>query len=151
LLEIFVDADACPVKEEVYRVAGRYGLKVHVVANGWLRVPAAPLVERVIVAEGLDGADDWIAQHIGRGDIAVTADVPLADRCVKREARVIAPNGRPFTASSIGNDLATRNLLAVLRETGEIRGSGRAFGKQDRSRFLSALDMAVQAIRRTGR
>jgi uncharacterized protein YaiI (UPF0178 family) len=150
LLEIFVDADACPVKEEIYRVAGRYGLKVHVVANDWLRVPQSPQILRVIVTEGLDRADDWIAERVRPGDIAVTADVPLADRCVKRGARVIAPNGRPFTPSSIGSDLATRNLLTVLRETGEIRGSGRPFGKQDRSRFLSALDTAVQAIRRTG-
>ncbi len=151
MLEIFVDADACPVKEEIYRVAGRYGLKVYVVANDWLRVPTSPLIERVIVTEGLDRADDWIAEHIGTGDIAVTTDVPLADRCVKRGARVIAPNGRPFTESSIGSDLATRNLLTVLRETGEIRGGGRPFAKQDRSRFLSALDTAIQAIRRTGR
>ncbi len=151
MLEIYVDADACPVKDEVYRVAGRYGLKVLVVTNGWLRVPAAPLVELVIVTEGLDRADDWIAERIGPGDVAVTADVPLADRCVKRGARVLAPTGRPFTPSSIGSDLATRNLLTVLRDTGEIRGSGRSFGKQDRSRFLSALDTAIQAIRRTGR
>ena len=151
MLEIFVDADACPVKEEIYRVAGRYGLKVYVVANDWLRVPPSPLIERVIVTEGLDRADDWIAERIGTGDIAVTTDVPLADRCVKRGARVIAPNGRPFTESSIGSDLATRNLLTVLRETGEIRGGGRPFAKQDRSRFLSALDTAIQAIRRTGR
>ncbi len=151
MLEIFVDADACPVKDEIYRVAGRYGLKVYVVANDWLRVPTSPLIERVIVTEGLDRADDWIAERIGTGDIAVTTDVPLADRCVKRGARVIAPNGRPFTESSIGSDLATRNLLTVLRETGEIRGGGRPFAKQDRSRFLSALDTAIQAIRRTGR
>lgn len=151
MLEIFVDADACPVKDEIYRVAARYGLKVYVVANDWLRVPTSPLIERVIVTEGLDRADDWIAERVGTGDIAVTTDVPLADRCVKRGARVIAPNGRPFTESSIGSDLATRNLLTVLRETGEIRGGGRPFAKQDRSRFLSSLDTAIQAIRRTGR
>ena len=97
MLEVYVDADACPVKEEVYRVAGRYGLKVLVVSNGWLRVPESPLIERVTVAEGLDRADDWIVERAGEGDIVVTADVPLADRCVKRGARVIAPNGRPFT------------------------------------------------------
>lgn len=148
---IYVDADGCPVKEEVYRVAGRYGLKVFVVANGWLRVPDTPLVERVVVAEGLDRADDWIAEQAGPGDIVVTADVPLASRCVKRGARVIAPNGRPFTEASIGNDLATRNLMTELRDTGQIRGGGRAFTKEDRSRFLGSLDNAVQAIRRTGR
>jgi uncharacterized protein YaiI (UPF0178 family) len=151
LLEIYVDADACPVKDEVYRVAGRYGLKTWVVANGWLRVPESPLVERVTVTEGLDRADDWIVEHAGIGDVVVTTDVPLADRCVKRGARVLAPNGRPFTEASIGNDLATRNLMTELRDTGQIRGGGRAFTKEDRSRFLGALDNAVQAIRRTGR
>lgn len=148
---IYVDADACPVKEEVYRVAGRYRLKVLVVTNGWLRVPDTPLVERVVVSEGLDRADDWIAERAGPGDVVVTADVPLASRCVRRGARVIAPNGRPFTEASIGNDLATRNLMTELRETGQIRGGGRAFTKEDRSRFLGSLDNAVQAIRRTGR
>jgi uncharacterized protein len=151
MLEIFVDADACPVKDEIYRVAGRYGLKTWVVTNGWLRVPDAPLISLIVVTEGRDRADDWIAERIGEGDIAITADVPLADRCVKRGARVIAPNGRPFTEASIGTDLATRNLLTSLREAGEIRGGGRPFTKQDRSRFLGALDAAIHAIRRTGR
>ena len=150
-MPIYVDGDACPVKEEVYRVARRYGLRVWVVANEWLRVPEEPLIARIIVAEGLDRADDWIAERIGPGDIAITADVPLADRCVKRGARVIAPNGRPFTEASIGADLATRDLMTALREAGEIRGGGRPFTKQDRSRFLGALDTAIQAIRRTGR
>ena len=151
VLEIYVDADGCPVKEEVYRVAGRYGLKVWVVANGWLRVPDDPLVARVTVGEGLDRADDWIAERIGSGDVAITADVPLADRCVKRGARAIAPAGRPFTEASIGADLASRNLMTALREAGEIRGGGRPFTKQDRSRFLGALDAAIQGIRKTGR
>ena len=150
MLEIYVDGDGCPVKDEVYRVAGRYGLKVWVVANDWLRVPDGPLVTRIIVSEGLDLADDWIAQRIGRGDIAITADVPLAARCVKRGARALAPNGRAFTADSIGSDLATRNLMTSLREAGEVRGGGRPFGKQDRSRFLGALDGAIQAIKRSG-
>lgn len=148
---IHVDADACPVKDEVYRVAGRYGLKVKVVANGWLRVPESPLIERVTVSGGLDRADDWIVEHVGRGDIVITADVPLASRCIRQGARVIAPTGRPFTKASIGNDLATRNLMTELRDTGQIRGSGRPFTKEDRSRFLQVLDGAVQAIRRTGR
>lgn len=148
---ILVDADACPVKEEIYRVAGRYGLAVKVVANGWLRVPESPLIDRVVVTEGLDRADDWIVERAGTGDIVVTADVPLAARCVERGARVIAPTGRPFTPDSIGNDLATRNLMTELRDTGRMRGGGRPFTKQDRSRFLQALDAAVQAIRRTGR
>ena len=151
MLEIYVDADACPGKEEIYRVAGRHGLRVWVVTNGWLRVPDDPLVTRVTVTEGLDRADDWIAERIGPGDIAVTADVPLADRCVKRGARAIAPNGRPFTEASIGADLATRNLMTALREAGEIRGGGRPFTKRDRSRFLGARDAAIQAVRRTGR
>ncbi|MDF1587239.1 YaiI/YqxD family protein [Rhodospirillales bacterium YIM 152171] len=151
MLEIYVDADACPVKDEVYRVAGRYQLKVFVVSNGWMRIPETPLIERVVVTEGLDRADDWIAERSGTGDVVITADVPLADRCVKAGARVIAPNGRPFTPDSIGADLAMRNLMTELRETGEIRSGGRPFGKQDRSRFLQTLDTAIQAIRRTGR
>jgi hypothetical protein len=151
VLEIYVDADGCPVKDEVYRVAGRYGLKVWVVANDWLRVPEDPLVTRVTVSEGQDRADDWIAERIGPGDVAITADVPLAARCVQRGARALAPNGRLFSADSIGTDLASRNLMTALREAGEIRGGGRPFTRQDRSRFLGALDGAIQAIRRTGR
>jgi uncharacterized protein YaiI (UPF0178 family) len=151
MLEIYVDADACPVKDEVYRVARRYGLKVWVVSNGGVRVPDEPGIERVIVPGGLDVADDWIAEHIGPGDIAIAADVPLASRCVKRGARVIAPDGRPFTPNSIGNDLATRNLMTTLRDTGQIRGGGRPFTGQDRSRFLGALDTAIQAIKRAGK
>jgi uncharacterized protein YaiI (UPF0178 family) len=149
MLEIYVDADGCPVKDEVYRVADRYGLQVWVVANAWLRVPDSPLVTRVAVDEGLDRADDWIAERIGPGDIAVTSDVPLAARCVKQGARVIAPNGKPFTEESMGDVLATRNLMTALREASEIRGGGRPFTKQDRSRFLGALDAAIQAIRRS--
>jgi uncharacterized protein YaiI (UPF0178 family) len=149
--EIYVDADGCPVKDEVYRVAGRYGLKVWVVANAWLRVPEGPLVSRVTVSEGLDRTDDWIAERIGPGDVAVTADVPLADRCIKRGARAIAPDGRPFTPESIGATLATRDLMTALRDAGEIKGGGRPFTRQDRSRFLGALDGAIQAIQRSGR
>ena len=150
MLEIYVDADGCPVKDEVYRVAGRYGLTVWVVANSWLRVPDDTGVRRVTVTDGLDRADDWIAERIGPGDIAITADVPLAARCVQRGARIVTPDGRRFDASSIGTALADRNLLTALREAGEIRGGGRSFTKQDRSRFLNALDAAIQAIRRTG-
>jgi uncharacterized protein YaiI (UPF0178 family) len=114
-------------------------------------VPESDLVTRITVAEGLDRADDWIAERIGSGDIVVTADVPLADRCVKRDALAIAPDGRPFTEDSIGADLATRNLMTALREAGTIRGGGRPFTRQDRSRFLGALDAATQAIRRSHR
>jgi uncharacterized protein YaiI (UPF0178 family) len=151
LLEIHVDADGCPVKDEVYRVAGRYGLRVWVIANAWLRVPEEPLVTRVVVGEGLDRADDWIAERIGPGDIGITADVPLASRCIRRGARVIAPNGRLFTEASIGSDLAGRNLMTALREAGATQGGGRPFTRQDRSRFLGALDDAIQAVKRTGR
>ena len=151
MLEIYVDADGCPVKDEVYRVAGRYRLTVWIVANAWLRVPDDPHVRRVTVAEGLDRVDDWIAERIGQGDIAITADVPLAARCVKRGARVIAPDGRRFDAASIGSALASRNLMTALREAGEIMTGGRPFTRQDRARFLNALDAAVQGIRRTGR
>ncbi len=150
MLDIYVDADACPVKNEIYRVAERYDLRVKVVANMWMRVPDHPKIVLVTVADSLDAADDWIAERVGCGDIVVTADVPLAARCVKNGARAIGPNGHVFTEDSIGDTLATRNLMAELRETGEIRGGGRPFGKQDRSRFLQALDGTIQAIRRTG-
>lgn len=150
MLEIYVDADACPVKDEIYRVAGRYGLKVYVVTQTWLRVPEAPLIERILVEEGLDRADDWIAERVGPGDVAITADIPLADRCIKQGARVIAPDGRTLSPDSIGAVLATRDLMHGLREAGEIRTTSRSFGKQDRSRFLGALDQAIQGIRRTG-
>ena len=151
MLEIYVDADACPVKEEVYRVAGRYQIKVFVVSQSWLRVPQTPLIERVLVEEGLDRADDRIAARVGPGDVAVNADIPLAHRCVERGARVIAPDGRTLDAESIGAVRATRDLMHELRETGVIRTSSRSFGKQDRSRFLGALDQAIQSIRRTAR
>ncbi|MGI9416982.1 MAG: YaiI/YqxD family protein [Geminicoccaceae bacterium] len=151
MLDLYVDADACPVKAEIFRVAERYGLHVFVVANNWMRVPDDPRITLVTVADGLDVADDWIAERAGEGDIAITADIPLAARCVKNGARVIGPDGRPFTEDSIGDVLATRNLMTELRETGEIRGGGRPFGKQDRSRFLQTLDTAIQAIKRTGR
>lgn len=148
---IYLDADACPVKVETYRVAGRFGVRTLVVANDWLQVPDSPLIERVMVEPGLDRADDWIAERAGPGDVVVTSDVPLAHRCVTAGARVLAPTGKAFTPQSIGNDLATRDLMTSLRETGTIRGSGRAFTKQDRSKYLTALDTALQQIKRTGR
>ena len=147
---IYVDADACPVKEEIYRVARRNALAVHVVSNGGVRVPMEPLIRSIIVEGGLDRADDWIAEHVTAGDIAITADIPLADRCVKRGARVIAPDGRVYTEATIGAALATRNLMTSLREAGTMTGGGRPFTRQDRSRFLNALDAAVQASRRQG-
>ncbi len=147
---IYVDADACPVKEEVYRVARRCGVEVVVVSNGGVRVPAEPLFRMVVVADGLDKADDWIAEAAGPADIVVTADVPLADRCVKAGAQVLNHDGRLFTPASIGAQLATRNLMQGLREAGTIQGGGRPFAKQDRARFLNALDAAVQAAKRRG-
>jgi len=151
MLDIYIDADACPVKDEIYRVAERYQLDVVVVANSWMRVPDHPRIKLITVTDGLDVADDWIAEHVGIGDIAITADIPLAARCIKQGARAIGPSGHPFTEDSIGDTLATRNLMTELRETGEIRGGGRPFSKQDRSRFLQALDTAIQAIKRSGK
>jgi len=149
--EIYVDADACPVKQEVYRVAGRYGLKVYVVANDVMAVPNDPLIERVVVGDRFDAADDWIAERVGRGSVVITADVPLASRCVKAGASVIAPTGRAFTEASIGMAVATRNLMADLRARGEPTGGPRPFSRQDRSRFLSALDAAIVRLQRAAR
>jgi uncharacterized protein YaiI (UPF0178 family) len=143
-----VDADACPVKDEAVRVADRHGLVVRFVANAWMRLPPGHRVERVMVAEGPDAADDWIANHAAAGDVVVTADIPLAARCLKAGARVIGPTGKPFTAASIGMALAMRELQQHLRETGESRGLNAAFTRADRSRFLQALEEAVQASRR---
>lgn len=143
-MKIYVDADACPVKDEALRVAERHGLPIAYVSNSWMRLPDSPLVERVVVAEGPDAADDWIAERIEKGDIAITGDIPLASRCLKAGARVIGSTGKPFTGASIGMALAMRDLSAHLRETGESKGYNAAFTKQDRSRFLQALEQAVQ-------
>ena len=145
---IYVDADACPVKEEALRVAERHGLLIHYVSNSWMRLPEGPLVRRVVVADGPDAADDWIAERAGEGDVAVTADIPLAARCLKRGAQVIGPTGKPFTDAGIGMALAMRELSAHLRETGESKGYNASFTRQDRSRFLEALELAVQRARR---
>lgn len=145
---IYVDADACPVKEEALRVANRHGLAIHYVSNAWMRLPEGPAVHRVVVAEGPDAADDWIAGRIGKGDIAVTADIPLASRCLKAGAQAIGPTGKPFTDAGIGMALAMRDLSQHLRETGESRGFNAAFTRQDRSRFLEALELAVQRAKR---
>lgn len=149
-VRIFVDADACPVKAEVYRVAGRLGVQVFVVSNSLIAIPPAPFIERVIVGSGPDAADDWIAERAGRGDVIVTADVPLAARGVKAGAEVIGPTGRAFTEASIGMTLATRNLMDDLRSAGQITGGPRPFTQRDRSAFLSALDVAVMRLRRAG-
>jgi uncharacterized protein YaiI (UPF0178 family) len=148
MLEIFVDADACPVKAEVMRVAERHGLSVHLVSNQWMRAGDSPLINRVVVPEGPDAADDWIADHIDTGDIAITADILLADRCLKKGADVLGPTGKPFDHGNIGMAVATRELMSHLRDSGEITANAPAFTKQDRSRFLDALENVIQAIRR---
>jgi uncharacterized protein YaiI (UPF0178 family) len=149
-IAIFVDADACPVKPEVYRVAARHGVKVHVVANSYLQVPNDPLIERVIVGAGFDAADDWIAERARRGVIVVTADIPLASRCVKAGADVIGSTGKPFSDASIGMALATRNLMEDLRAMGDVTGGPKPFSARDRSAFLSALDVAINRLKRAG-
>lgn len=145
---IYVDADACPVKEEALRVASRHGLLIKYVSNAWMRLPEGANVERVLVQDGPDAADDWIAERIGKGDIAVTQDIPLASRCLKAGAQAIGNTGKPFTDASIGMALAMRELSQHLRETGESRGFNASFTKQDRSRFLEALEHAVQKAKR---
>lgn len=147
---IFVDGDACPVKSEVEKVAARHGLAVTIVSNGGLRPSANPLLRHVIVADGADAADDWIAQHIGAGDIAITADIPLAARCLGKGARVLGPNGKPFTQDNVGMALGMRELNRHLREVtgGQTHHAG--FAKQDRSRFLGELENCIQALKRAG-
>jgi uncharacterized protein YaiI (UPF0178 family) len=140
---VYVDADACPVKDEVYRVAIRYGLPVFVVCNSWIRTPGDPRVTLVVVDEGPDVADDWIAARAGLGDVVVTADVPLAQRALAASAQAIHPTGRRFTSDNIGGALASRAVGEHLRSMGEITGGPRAFAPADRSRFLQALDTAV--------
>lgn len=151
MIKIYIDADACPVKDESLRVAERHELEIFYVTNNWLRPFSYTKAQIVPVASGPDVADDWIAEHIREGDIAVTSDIPLADRCLKRGAEVLSPFGKPFTGNNIGAKLAMRDLNAHLRETGEISGSNPAFTGKDRSRFLQALEqMAQTAKRRAG-
>ena len=149
-MQIWVDADACPVKNEIYRVAERYGLKVLVVANSYINVPRDARIERVVVNDSFDAADNWIAERAGDGDIVITADIPLADRALKKGAVVIGNTGVPFTTSSIGMALANRELLSNLRAMGEVTGGPRPMSQRDRSRFLSTLDEAIQRMRRRG-
>src|SRR5215471_7803711 len=147
-IRIYVDADACPVKDEVYRVAARHGLSVSVVANGFIRVPQDPRIERVAAGSAPDAADDWIAARAGASDIVITADIPLASRGVKAGAQVIAPNGKPFTEESIGMTLAVRNLMQDLRSAGEVTGGPPPFAPRDRSAFLSALEETIRRLQR---
>ena len=152
MLTIYVDADACPVKEEIYRVARRYSMPVIVVANTSLRVPTDKLIQLVVRSEvGLNIVDDWIAEQCGRGDIVVTSDIPLAARCVAKQARVLDPKGREFTETDIGETLAMRDLLDELRQTGAITGGPAPMTAKDSSRFLSKLDDLINAVQRTQR
>jgi uncharacterized protein YaiI (UPF0178 family) len=157
MISLYIDADACPVKQEIYRVAERHALKgtalkAFVVSNSPIAVPRdmGDLIERVVVGAGMDEADNWIAERARAGDIVITADVPLASRCVKSGATVIAPNGRAFTEESIGMTLATRNLMDSLRSAGEITSGPKPFAPRDRSSFLSALDQAIVRLTRAG-
>jgi len=155
MIALYIDADACPVKQEIYRVADRHALKgtalkVFVVTNSPIAVPRDPMIERVVVGAGMDEADNWIAERAGAGAIVITADVPLASRAMKAGAEVIAPNGRPFTADSIGMTLATRNLMDSLRSAGAITAGPKPFSPRDRSSFLSALDQAIVRLKRAG-
>jgi len=147
---IYVDADACPVKQEVYRVAERHGVKVFVVSNAPIAVPRDPMIERIVVPSGMDVADNWIAERAVKGAIVITADVPLAARAVKDGAVAIAPNGKPFDESSIGMALATRNLLDQLRSEGAITGGPKPFSPKDRSAFLQSLDREIVRLKRAG-
>jgi len=149
MLHIYVDADACPVKDEVYKVARRYGLKVTLVANSFMRVPGGDGIELVVVGKDLDEADDWIVDRVEADDIVVTGDIPLAARCLDRGARVLGHKGRPFTPENVGESLATRQLLSQLRDQGVMTGGPPPFEKKDRSLFLQKLDETVNAVRRS--
>jgi uncharacterized protein YaiI (UPF0178 family) len=147
---ILVDADACPVKDEIYRVAWRHEVPVRIVANSHLRVPDHPLIERVVVSDGFDAADDWIAEQAAPRSIVITADILLADRCLKAGATVLAPTGKPFTSASIGPAIATRAIMADLRAGADgITGGPAPFSKADRSNFLQALDRELVRIARS--
>ena len=148
---LYIDADACPVKDEVYRVAARYGLKVFVVSNAWINTPRELWIEQIVVDAGPDLADDWIAARAGVGDVVVTHDIPLADRCLKAGAQAIRPNGQPFTPDSIGSALAGRMVGEHLRSMGVATSGPPPFGPSDRSRFLQALDQAVVRARKVAR
>lgn len=149
-MQIFVDTDACPVKEEAAKVAARHNLIIHYVSNSHMRLPFGDNVKRVVVSEGADAADNWIAEQAMVGDVVITADIPLASRAIKKGAMVIAHNGKPFSEDSIGMALAMRDLISQLRETGDVRGNNPVFTPADRSRFLQGLENIIQALRRAG-
>ncbi|MBB5710423.1 YaiI/YqxD family protein [Sphingomonas xinjiangensis] len=146
---ILVDADACPVKDEIYKVAWRHEVPVTVVSNQHIRVPQHPLVSRIVVSDAFDAADDWIAERSGPDAVVITADILLADRALKAGARVLSPTGKPFTTSSIGSAIATRAIMADLRAGGDQIGGPKPFAAADRSRFLQALDAMLVALKRT--
>jgi uncharacterized protein len=147
LINIFIDADGCPVKQEIYRVAKRYGIKVTLVSNSRMRTPQEDWLEAVVVEGQFNAADDWIVEHVSDDDVVVTGDIPLASRCLAKGARVLAPAGRVFSEEGIGDALATRELLSHLRDLGTITGGPAPFDKRDRSRFLQRLDETIQAVR----
>lgn len=149
MLHIYVDADACPVKNEVYKVALRYGLDVTLVANSFMRVPNAQNITLVVVDKGLDEADDWIAGRVERDDIVITGDIPLAARCLDKGARALGHKGKPFTPENVGESLATRQILAQLRDQGIMMGGPPPFTPRDRSLFLQQLDQMINAIKRS--
>ena len=149
-IKIYIDADACPVKAETYRVAERYGIHVFLVSNSYIAAPREAFIERIVVDRGPDAADDWIAERVAPGSIVITADIPLASRCIKAGSKVIAPSGRVLDDDAIGMALATRNLMDDLRSAGQITSGPKAFQPQDRSRFLSSLDLIVTQLKRSG-
>jgi uncharacterized protein len=151
LIQIYVDADACPVKDEVFRVARRHGLEVQVVSNSRLNLPRDARIHAVVVSGRFDAADDWIVERVTDQDIALTSDIPLAARCLKQGARVLDPKGRVFTEDSIGDALASREVSAFLRDMGELGGGPKPYTPQDRSRFLGALENQIQALLKAGR
>lgn len=149
MLDIYIDADGCPVREETYKVADRYQLKVFVVANKYLNVPQNSRVQMIVASSDFDAADDWIVEHAQKGDIVITADILLAERCVKKQVRAIGSKGIEFTEDSIGSAVATRELMQNLRHMGEVRGGPAPMDKKDRSKFLSTLDQVIQQLKRS--
>ena len=147
-IHIYVDADACPVKDECLRVAERHGLKLHFVSNSWMRLPASALVNRVVVPDGPDVADTWIAERITASDIVVTQDIPLAARCLKKGARGLSPMGKPFTEANIGMTLAMRDLMQDLRDAGQVQTYNASVSRQSKSQFLQELETLVQQAKR---
>lgn len=149
MIQIYIDADGCPVKDETYKVADRYKIKVFVVANQYMNVPLTPLVEMTVVPGKFDAADDWIVEHITPHDIVITSDILLAERCVKKKARALSPKGDEFTEDNVGMAVANRELMHNLRQMGEMRGGPAPMDKKARSQFLGKLDQIIQALKRT--